>query len=431
MQVCQSGDQNHKTVGSPGSKTWSEGISEIGPVNESVLAVGVDRSVLSASADCEAQLAARRASTTQTIRFPDVLSLATPINVANLAFMKIAMTVNYSGDVKAMAEQVVAYEKAGVDLVWVPEAYGMDAVTVMGYLAALTETVTIASGILNIYSRTPTTLAMTAVGVDVLSEGRAVLGLGASGPQVVEGWHGVPYDAPLGRTREIMQICRKIWARKDKLTHDGKHYQLPLPADQGTGLGKPLKIITHPPRPSIPIFLATLGPKMVELTSESADGWIPTLFMPEGASMVWGDAIERGKAKRLEGLPALETVAGGMLAIGSESEVGKYRDYARPGVALYVGGMGARGKNFYNSLFSQYGYEGQAKQIQDLYLDGHKDEAAAAVPAEFLQKSSLVGDEGFVKDRIAAYAEAGVTYLGVNPVGDDPVGSVAKLKELL
>jgi F420-dependent oxidoreductase-like protein len=359
------------------------------------------------------------------------LSLATATNVAKFTNMKIAMTVNYSGDVKAMAEQVVAYEQAGVDLVWVPEAYGMDAVTVMGYLAALTETITIASGILNIYSRTPTTLAMTAVGTDVLSNGRAVLGLGASGPQVIEGWHGVAYNAPLGRTREVMEICRKIWAREDKLEHDGKYYQLPLPPEQGTGLGKPLKIITHPPRPAIPIFLATLGPKMVELTAEAADGWIPTLFMPDRASMVWGEALERGKSKRLDGLGALDIVAGGMLAIGSESDVGPLRDYSRPSTALYVGGMGARGKNFYNTLFSQYGYEGEAKQIQDLYLDGHKDEAAAKIPDEFLRNSSLVGDEGFIKDRIGAYAEAGVTYLGVHPVGPDPVGAVAKLKELL
>ena len=385
----------------------------------------------STSGSSLAQAPDRRSSTETAITFRDLLSLATAPNVANFVCMKIAMTVNYSGDVKAMAEQVVAYEKAGVDLVWIPEAYGMDAVTVMGYLAALTETITIASGILNIYSRTPTTLAMTAVGVDVLSGGRAVLGLGASGPQVVEGWHGVPYHAPLGRTREVMEICRKIWAREEKLTHDGKHYQLPLPPDQGTGLGKPLKIITHPPRPSIPIFLATLGPKMVELTAEAADGWIPTLFMPDRASMIWGEALERGKAKRLSGLAPLETVAGGMLAIGPESEVAKYRDFARPNIALYVGGMGARGKNFYNTLFGQYGYEGEAKQIQDLYLDGHKDEAAAAVPAEFLQNSALVGDEGFIKDRIGAYAEAGVTYLGVHPVGPDPVRSVAKLKEIL
>ena len=345
--------------------------------------------------------------------------------------MKISMAVNYSGDVKAMADQVVEFEKAGVDLVWVAEAYGMDAPTVMGYLAAVTETVEIASGILPIYTRTPTLLAMTAVGVDVLSGGRCVLGLGASGPQVIEGFHGVKYDAPLGRTREVVEICRKIWAREDKLTHDGKYYTMPLPEDQGTGLGKPLKIITHPPRPSIPILLASLGPKNVELTAEIADGWLPTLFVPEKASMVWGDDLERGYAKRDASLGTMDIMAGGMVAIGDESEVAKYRDYGRASTALYVGGMGAVGRNFYNNVFSRYGWEAEAHSIQELYLSGQKKEAEAAIPAEFLESSSLIGDEGYVKERLEVYAEAGVTYLNVSPVGPDPVATIRKLRELL
>ena len=345
--------------------------------------------------------------------------------------MKISMTVNYSGDVKAMADQVVEFEKAGVDLVWVAEAYGMDAPTVMGYLAAITERVEIASGILPIYTRTPTLLAMTAVGVDVLSGGRCVLGLGASGPQVIEGWHGVPYVAPLGKTREVVEICRKVWKRDDKLVHHGKHYQMPLPEGQGTGLGKPLKIITHPPRPSIPILLASLGPKNVELTAEIADGWLPTLFVPEKASMVWGDDLERGYAKRDASLGPMDIMAGGMVAIGNHDEVAHYRDYGRPGTALYVGGMGAVGRNFYNNVFSRYGWEAEAHSIQELYLSGQKKEAEAAIPAEFLEASSLIGDEAYVKDRLAAYAEAGVTYLNVTPVGPDPVGTVRALRELL
>lgn len=345
--------------------------------------------------------------------------------------MKISMAVNYSGDVKAMADQVIEYEKAGVDLVWVAEAYGMDAPTVMGYLAAVTETVEIASGILPIYSRTPTLLAMTAVGVDVLSGGRCVLGLGASGPQVIEGFHGVKYDAPLGRTREVVEVCRKIWKREDKLQHDGKYYQMPLPDGQGTGLGKPLKIITHPPRPDIPILLASLGPKNVELTAEIADGWLPTLFVPDKASMVWGDDLARGYAKRDASLGTMDIMAGGMLAIGKQDEVAAYRDYGRGTTALYVGGMGAKGKNFYNNVFSRYGWEAEAHQIQELYLEGKKSEAEAAIPTEFLEQSSLIGDEGYVKERLDAYAEAGVTYLNVAPVGPDPVGTVRKLKEML
>lgn len=345
--------------------------------------------------------------------------------------MKLSMAVNYAGDVKAMANQVVEFEKAGVDLVWVAEAYGMDAPTVMGYLAAITDTIEIASGILPIYTRTPTLLAMTAVGVDVLSQGRCVLGLGASGPQVIEGWHGVPYDAPIGRTREIVEICRKIWAREDKLVHRGKRYNMPLPEGEGTGLGKPLKIITHPPRPSIPILLASLGPKNVELTAEVADGWLPTLFVPEKASMVWGDDLARGHAKRESSLGKMDIMAGGMVAIGPESEVASLRNYGRGSTALYVGGMGAVGKNFYNSLFCRYGWEAEAHNIQELYLSGQKKEAEAAVPAEFLEASSLIGDEGHIKDRLATYAEAGVTYLNITPLGDDPIGTVRKLRELM
>lgn len=345
--------------------------------------------------------------------------------------MKIAMTISYSSNVKEMADQVIEYEKAGVDLIWVPEAYGMDAPTVMGYLSAVTEKVEIASGILPIYSRTPTLLAMTAVGVDVLSGGRCVLGLGASGPQVIEGFHGVKYDAPLGRTREVVEICRKIWKREEKLQHDGKYYQMPLPEGEGTGLGTPLKIITHPPRPDIPILLASLGPKNVELTAEIADGWLPTLFVPERSSMVWGDDLERGYAKRDASLGTMDIMAGGTLAIGKHDDVVGYRDWGRRGTALYVGGMGAKGRNFYNNVFSRYGWESEAHQIQELYLSGNKKEAEALVPTDFLEQSSLVGDEGYVKERLDAYAEAGVTYLNVAPVGDDPVSHVRKLKELL
>lgn len=345
--------------------------------------------------------------------------------------MKLSMPVHYSGDIKAMADQVVDYENAGVDLVWVAEAYGMDAPTVMGYLAAITERVEIASGILPIYTRTPTLLAMTAVGVDVLSGGRCVLGLGASGPQVIEGWHGVRYDAPLGRTREIVEICRKIWAREEKLQHQGRYYSMPLPPDEGTGLGKPLKIITHPPRPDIPILLASLGPKNVELTAEIADGWLPTLFVPERASMVWGEDLARGRAKRDASLGDMDVMAGGMVAIGSGEEVSGLRDIGRGSTALYVGGMGAVGRNFYNNVFSRSGWEGEAHQIQELYLGGHKKEAEAKVPDEFLEASSLIGDESYIRDRLAAYEEAGVTYLNVSPVGPDPLGTIRRLRELM
>ena len=343
------------------------------------------------------------------------------------------MQVGYSGGFAESVAQVQALEKAGMDIVYVAEAYGYDAPTLMGYLAAETETIQIASGILPIYTRTPTLLAMTAAGLDELSGGRAILGLGASGPQVIEGFHGVPYDAPIGRTREIIDICRKVWKREEPVVHDGKRYQLPLPEGQGTGLGKPLKMITHPRRADIPIHVASLGPKNVQMTAELADGWLPILFHPERAKDVWGPDVDAGLAKRSAELGPLDVIAGGLLSIGPESQVGGFRDFTRGMVALYVGGMGARDRNFYNQLFQRYGYEAEAKQIQDLYLDGKKQEAAAAVPEAFLEETSLCGDEGYVKDRIAQFKAAGVTVLNVTPIAPDLEGQqrmIAKVKEL-
>ena len=343
------------------------------------------------------------------------------------------MQIGYSGGFAESVAQVQALEKAGMDIVYVAEAYGYDAPTLMGYLAAETETIQIASGILPIYTRTPTLLAMTAAGLDELSGGRAVLGLGASGPQVIEGFHGVPYDAPIGRTREIIDICRKVWKREEPVVHDGKRYQLPLPEGQGTGLGKPLKMITHPRRADIPIHVASLGPKNVQMTAELADGWLPILFHPERAKDVWGADVDAGLAKRSAELGPLDVIAGGLLSIGPESQVGGFRDFTRGMVALYVGGMGARDRNFYNQLFQRYGYEAEAKQIQDLYLEGKKREAAAAVPESFLEETSLCGDEGYVKDRIAQFKAAGVTVLNVTPIAPDLEGQqrmIAKVKEL-
>jgi F420-dependent oxidoreductase-like protein len=341
--------------------------------------------------------------------------------------MKLSMPLMYAGNPREAADQVGALEKAGLDTVWVAEAYGFDAPSLMGYLAARTETVQIASGILPIYTRTPTLLAMTAAGVDALSGGRCVLGLGASGPQVIEGFHGVPYDLPLTRTREIIEICHQVWKR-ERVTHDGKAYTVPLPPDQGTGLGKPLKLITHPVRDRIPIHVAALGPKNVELTAEIADGWLPLFYLPEKAKEVWGEDLAAGTAERDPGLDPLEVVAGGLVAIGPMGEVEGFRDFARPMVALYVGGMGAKGRNFYNDLVCRYGFEAEAAEIQDLYLDGKKDEAAALVPDDLLEATTICGDEAYVKDRLAAYRESGVTMLNVNVIGD-AADVVGKLKE--
>ncbi len=347
--------------------------------------------------------------------------------------MQISTMLSYSGGFKAAAAGVAELEKAGLDLVWVPEAYGYDGPSLMGYLAALTERVQIGSGILPIFTRTPTLLAMTAAGIDALSEGRFNLGLGASGPQVVEGFHGVPYQAPLGRTRETVEICRDVWAREAPLEHHGRYYEVPLPPGQGTGLGKALKIITHPVRARIPVWIASLGDRNVALTAEVAEGWIPMLFMPEKADAVWGDALRAGTAQRDPSLGPLRITAGGMLAIGDGEDVVALRQLARPMVALYVGGMGAKGKNFYNDLARRYGYEQEAEAIQDLYLEGRKDEAAALVPEELLERTSLCGPRSFVAERIAAYKAAGVTDLQVTPVpmGDQTAaGLIETVKSL-
>jgi F420-dependent oxidoreductase-like protein len=331
--------------------------------------------------------------------------------------MKLSTMLNYSGDVMAAADEAIELEAAGLDAVWVAEAYSFDAISMMGYIAGRTQRMEIGSAIVNIYSRTPTLLAMTAAGLDVVSGGRIHLGLGASGPQVVEGFHGVPYTKPLARTREVIEICRATW-RREVIDHHGPTIDIPLPEGQGTGLAKPLKLINHPVRDRIPIWIASLKGKSVEMTAELADGWIPIFYVPDRADRVWGDALAAGNAKRDPSLGPLQVIAGGPVMFTDDADLPpKINDFGRPLAALYVGGMGARGKNFYNDIMSAYGWEGEAKLIQDLYLDGKKDEAAAAIPAEFLAAGSLVGSEGYVKDRIAAYAESGVTHLQLTLIG--------------
>lgn len=344
--------------------------------------------------------------------------------------MRIGMQINYAGGFRETVDELADYEKAGLDIVFVPEAYSFDAVSQLGYIAARTERLEIASGILQIFTRTPSLTAMTAAGLDYVSDGRFTLGLGASGPQVIEGFHGVRYDAPIGRTREVIEICRQVW-RRDRVEHLGKHYRIPLPAAEGTGLGKPLKLINHPVRERVPIFLAAIGPKNVELCAELAEGWQPIFYMPEKAQEVWGDALAAGRAVRDPLLPPLDTVVHVSVAIGDDVEA--LAEVTRPQVALYVGGMGARGKNFYNDLAVRYGFEKEAALIQDLYLDGKKDEAAAAVPAELVQSLSLIGPESYVRERIAAFRDSGVTTLGVTPLAAthaERVTLVERVKQL-
>jgi F420-dependent oxidoreductase-like protein len=347
--------------------------------------------------------------------------------------MKLSMMINYSGDFHADVARVQDLERAGLDVVWVPEAYSFDAVSQLGYLAAKTERIEIGSGILNVFSRTATCMAQTAAGLDFVSGGRFILGLGASGPQVIEGFHGVPYEKPMPRIRDYINVCRMVWKR-ERVVYDGPTVKVPLPEGEGSGLGKPLKLINHPVREHIPIFWASLMGLSVTATAQHADGWLPIFFDPEKFHDVWGDELKAGVKDRDPALGQLQISAGGMVAIGDDL-IGDARarilDDARPNVALYVGGMGARDKNFYNAICQKYGYVQEAIAIQDLYLDGKKDEAAAAVPADLLEKTNLVGPAGYVKERIAAYREAGVTHLSVNPVGKDPVAAIEQLRTMV
>jgi F420-dependent oxidoreductase-like protein len=328
--------------------------------------------------------------------------------------MKLGAVVGMRDNPESFTRHVQRLEEAGVGYLWAGEAYTADAVSTMGFLAAVTSRAQIGSAILPLYTRTPSLLAMTAVGLDKLSGGRFILGIGASGPQVIEGFHGLPYDAPVGRTAEIIEICRSVW-RRDRLEHSGAKYQIPLAEGRGTGLGKPLKLIDHPLRERIPVYVASLGPKNVEMTAAIAEGWLPLHYWPDHAADVWGASLAAGLARREDGLPPLEIVAGGPLAIGDD--VDHLREQARPMLALYFGGMGARGRNFYNDVLKRYGFEKEAAAIQDAYLSGEKKAAASMVPAELIEGMSLIGSEGFVRDRIAAYRDAGVTILNVQPVG--------------
>ncbi|BBY49220.1 LLM class F420-dependent oxidoreductase [Mycolicibacterium arabiense] len=342
--------------------------------------------------------------------------------------MRTGIFLSYADGFREAADQVVELERVGVDIALVAEAYSYDAISQLGYLAAKTSRIELGSGVVPIYSRTPSLLAMTAAGLDYVSDGRFRLGIGTSGPQVVEGFHGVPFDAPLGRTREVVEICRQVW-RRENVNFDGKHYQVPLPSDRGTGLGKSLHLINHPVRERIPITIASLGPKNVELTAEIAEGWQPVFFYPEKADAAFGDALRAGFAKRDPELGPLDVMVSATLAIGDDVE--DRLAWAKPQLALYIGGMGARGKNFYHALATRYGFGDVADRIQDLYLAGQKAEAINAVPDELVRNVSLIGPRGFVKERLDAFAEAGVTTLLVHPLATEAREQVRYVEELV
>ena len=339
--------------------------------------------------------------------------------------MRVGMMLGYAGGFSETVDELADFERAGLDIVFVPEAYSFDAVSQLGFIAARTTRLEIASGILPIYSRTPALTAMTAAGLDFVSGGRFTLGLGTSGPQVIEGWHGVPYDAPVGRTRELVEICRMVW-RRDRLDYQGKHYTLPY--DGGTGLGKPLKLINHPVRERIPIVIAALGPKNVALAAEVAEGWQPIFYFPEKAAIAWDAPLAEGKARRDPALGTLDVIASAPLAIGDD--VTGLRDLTRPVFALYIGGMGARGRNFYYDLACRFGYESEADTIQEAYLAGRKDEAAALVPADLVEKTALIGPAGYFAERLEAFRAAGVTTLNVTPLAATHAARLADIERV-
>ncbi|MET9871165.1 LLM class F420-dependent oxidoreductase, partial [Streptomyces sp. NPDC006386] len=299
---------------------------------------------------------------------------------------------------------VAEAERLGFDSLWTAEAYGSDAVAPLAWWGAKTTALRLGTGIMQTSARTPTATAMTALTLDHLTGGRFVLGLGASGPQVVEGWYGLPYPKPLARMREYIDVVRAVIAREQPVRYDGKHYQLPYPG--GTGLGKPLKSTLHPLRREIPIHLAAEGPKNVALAAEIADGWLPFLFSPR-SNAYYKERLEEGFARRLDARSpkeAFEVIVSAPIAIDDDLE--RAMDKVRPLIALYVGGMGAKNANFHADVVARMGYEGDVAKIQELYLSGHKREAIAAVPAALIQDLALVGSKAKIRDDLAAWDES-------------------------
>jgi F420-dependent oxidoreductase-like protein len=306
-------------------------------------------------------------------------------------------------------------ERLGYESAWAAEAWGTDAVTVLSWLAATTSTLKVGSAIMQIPGRSPANTAMTAATLDLLSGGRFLLGLGTSGPQVVEGWHGEPWGKPLAKTREYVEIVRKA-LRRETLEHHGSQYEIPYAGDGATGLGKPLKLMLRPLRADIPIYLAAISPKAVGLAFEIGDGWIPLFFSPERARDVFA---LNGRA------PDGFDIAATAPALATD-DVQAGRDSLKPYYALYIGGMGARGKNFYNSLFARYGYEDEAREIQDLFLDGKPRDAAAKVPDAFIDDVALIGSREQIADRLAAWRESGATSLLVSARDANTLRTVAE-----
>ena len=334
--------------------------------------------------------------------------------------MKLGVNLGYAPPGTNPAELVPIVQLAealGYDSAWAAEAWGTDAVSVLGWLGASTTRIKIGSAIMQIPGRTPANTAMTAATLDLMSGGRFILGLGTSGPQVVEGWHGQAWGKPLVKTREYVEIVRAA-LRRDVVEHHGEHYRIPYDGPDATGLGKPLKLMVRPLRADIPIYLAAMAPKNVALAAEIADGWLPLFVHPER----FADAFAESLASTREGFEIAATVT---VLVGDDVEA--LRDGLKPYFALYIGGMGAKGKNFYNSLISRYGWEAEAEHIQELYLGGKQREAIAAVPDELVDALSLIGPRERIRDRLEAWRETPVTTLVVGSPQPEALEVLANL----
>ncbi len=322
--------------------------------------------------------------------------------------MKVAIGLGLvNEEFEEVASYVVEAEKLGVDAVWSAEAWGHDAISPLAYLAARTSRIRLGTGILQAGTRTPALVAMTAMSMQALSGGRFILGFGTSGPQVIQGWHGLPFDKPVTRMRELVEIVQMA-VRGERVIYKGKVYELPLPAPES----KPLKSAAQPRQ--VPVYLATLSPKSLEMTGELADGWIGTSFLPEHADVFFSH-IARGAEKAGRSLTDVDLQAGGAIAFGDD--LPRLIEERRRGLAFSLGAMGSREHNFYNMAYQRAGYEDVAKEVQRLYLDGHRKEAAALVPDEMVLGTNLLGTDGMVRDRIRAYRNAGVTTLRLQPEG--------------
>lgn len=328
--------------------------------------------------------------------------------------MKLGIMLGYSGPTMALPMELIKEaDRLGAHSIWTAEAYGSDAVSPLAWLGSQTEQILLGTAIMQMPARTPANTAMTAMTMDHLSGGRFLLGLGLSGPQVVEGWHGQPYGKPIGKTREYVSIVRNILKREYPNTHEGEHYQIPYQGENATGLGKPLKSILHG-RVDMPIYLAAVGPKNVELTAEIADGWLPAFFAPRHFEKVYGDLLEKGFAKAGPGKSLENFDIASMVRVVIDEDINSARNRVRPNIALYVGGMGAKSKNFYNDLVRRYGYEEAAETIQNLYLSGKQREATLAVPDELVDEVALCGPKERIKERLEIWQKSPITTLNVS-----------------